>query len=220
MLDYRQMNRAGYFAFVLAVCAFVVPLVAQNDNEADKNPKSEGAAAQPSRNTGKSQRPSISVSEEWREMVFLVGDGITRDQQMIGESLMKILDNEELSAAERIRAAELLGSLRYQPAIPLLIKHIRLTPPIRTEAILEIPSALGNYGNAVIPHLVEAYVNQKSDDSSASRDRDNAFKYAITSTNAIRTAKIYAKGLAIETNDLEKQQRIKKLLEYLAEYTP
>lgn len=151
------------------------------------------------------------------------GEGERTDQEMleltdsmmphydeIGKYWMKVLDDEEGQTMQRVitpdkhrlfavnqrrvYAAKVLGQMQYLPAIPVLIKHIRLDD--RTVTLISdsgdgfaSQEALVEYGDAAVPQIVDAYLNDTG------RSLSLHFVSAMSSGRPREVASAYFLGL-------------------------
>lgn len=128
--------------------------------------------------------------------------------------LEQILKDAKQPAAVRLKAARLLGQLRYAPAIPTLIQHIALT---ETGKFVEdgpeylCADALGLYGDAAVPLVVDAYLKTDQDDQS----EEDRFLSAIRAGKTGKVAIAYTKGLAPAKPDPAFEQKLKLLVSYV-----
>lgn len=127
----------------------------------------------------------VPLSEE---QILGFSSMLTQHCDEIGTYWIKVLDDEKETNARRVLAAKALGTIKYRPAIPVLIKHIRLLDRDRTaiwgvsESGIEFASqyALGHqYGIAAIPGIINAYLDDTDRDlrlhfMSSIRPRDQA----------------------------------------------
>ncbi len=157
-----------------------------------------------------------------KELVFR-GEGERTDQEMfdltdsmiqhsdeIGKYWMNVLDDEEGQTMQRVitpdkhrlfavnqrrvYAAKVLGQMKYLPAIPVLIKHIRLhdmTVTLISDSGDGFASqeALVQYRDAAVPQIVDAYLNDTG------RSLSSHFVSAISSGQPDVVASTYFLGL-------------------------
>lgn len=122
--------------------------------------------------------------------------GVLDDEQGAGMQLEHVPDKQRGFAMNqrRVFATKVLGQMKYRPAIPVLIKHIRFRD-ITVTAISDsgegfvAQEALGQYGNAVVPEIMDAYL----DDSD--RNLLLHFLAAIHEGCTEKAAKTYLLGL-------------------------
>ncbi|MGH7201773.1 MAG: hypothetical protein ACREJB_14285, partial [Planctomycetaceae bacterium] len=74
--------------------------------------------------------------------------------------------------------------------------------------------ALAEYGDAMVPSVVHAYLDRREGDfSQETQQREFAFFAAITEkVQTIKTAQTYIKGIASETSSPAKKRRIEYFL--------
>ena len=119
---------------------------------------------------------------------------VTEHYEEIGQYWMKLLDDDKALNKRRAYAAKVLGQVRYLPAIPVLIKHIRFmefTGDVYSDGEdgLVVQQALGKYGNAAVPAIIDAYLDDPDD-----RKR-SALKNTIYSGETQKVAMTYLYGL-------------------------
>ncbi len=117
----------------------------------------------------------------------------------IGKYWMRKLDDESVHGAQRnvnqSEAANFLGILKYPPAIPILIKHVELVSigigytEGDPDANHVVKRALGEYGNAAVPAVIEAYLD------TADSNRRAFLQGAIESGRTHKFASTYLDGL-------------------------
>lgn len=136
----------------------------------------------------------------------------------VGPKLVTLLADEKQPASVRLEAATWLGRLRYTPAIPTLIRHIKLVNP---DAVVsdgpEFPcrDALQMFGDAAVPTLVDAFLEFKD------RDQDLEFGlYTAIHRKSRSAARIYAKGQAAQNPDPKFQKRVEYFLEEIKTDVP
>ena len=132
----------------------------------------------------------------------------TRD--VVGERLILILADERRHGKDRDQAAYWLGKMRYAPAIPTLIQHITL---VKDQEVFSdgheyaCKESLRMFGDEAVPGIVDAFIA----DQSTSQTRGFCL-YSSIADSSVPTARIYAKGLAMENPDKKYQQRVSLLL--------
>ncbi len=136
----------------------------------------------------------------------------------VGPKLVALLADENRPAALRLEAAIWLGRLRYTPAIPTLIRYIKLVNP---EAVVsdgpEFPcrDALQMFGDAAVPTLVDAFLEFKG------RDQDLEFGlYTAIHRKSRTAARTYAKGLATQNPDPKFHKRVEYFLDQIKPDVP
>ncbi len=138
---------------------------------------------------------TIEVRLSENEILQLT-ESLTQHYDQIGKYWMNVLDDEDNDNASRVKATKALGQMKYNPAIPVLIKHIRLHDDSilgYTESGIDFPAsqALGQYGNAAVPQIVNAYLDDK--------DRKLSYDYlgSIWAGRTMAFAKTYLLGLQV-----------------------
>lgn len=131
-----------------------------------------------------------------------------------GAQLLAILKDQTRPSKMRVRCALALGELKYQPAIPELIRQLLLYPGndngeaiIFTEATLPpCVQALSKYGNAATSEIINAYM--KEDDEY----RRLLLSIVVAKAKAKDMAIAYAKGLSMDSKDAMATKRVQELI--------
>ena len=141
----------------------------------------------------------------------------------LGPQLMKLLTDEKppkdvwLYPLENRHAAAIwLGKLRYQPAIPMLIKYIETEGPAYDDGpTYPCTDALAKYGDAAVPALVDAFLS----DDGRSGGREHCI-YSSIAESSQPTARTYARGRAAENSDPEFKKRVEYFLNKIKPEVP
>jgi hypothetical protein len=142
------------------------------------------------------------VFTEAERETFAEAERLAAQRDELGAKLNALLDDADASIHARLRAATLLGELQYAPAIPTLIRHRDVTP--RIADIPPVTFALGQYGDAAVPQIVETFLNEELFVSpvGVSRGRHSFRLYgAIMVGNTFDTVLTYARGIAATEHD-------------------
>jgi len=136
----------------------------------------------------------------------------------IGRKLERVLVDEKQPQNDRAQAAQLLGKLRYTPAIPSLLRF-------RNWALLEDPDpdtdevkypcmdGLVQFGEAATPQMVSAWLEESN--GSASIKFVLAFARAKTVKSALAIARSIASNEPNTQTKLSHERRITQLARYL-----
>lgn len=165
---------------------------------------------------GRCQQPGSDAAAQppnalLRDAVALLGE-----QQRIGNQLIALLDDPQQPIEVRLAAADLLGRMQYLPAVETLIRHIELPIPnyegFRDNPTITRPlmGALGKFGDAAVPQIVDTYVKSRNTDARYLLIR--SLKESQSAPTAIR----YANGLAAAKTATEfDKERARYLVEML-----
>jgi hypothetical protein len=139
---------------------------------------------------------------------------LVEERDALGTELLAVLNNESAPDDQRAQAAELLGKLRYEPAIPMLIRYIDVMPSVTLSGGPPAAMALRELGDAAIPRVIEAYLQETNDGSRRANRREYAFRIATGGARNVQTARLYVKGLAAETTTPDVKRRIEEFLRF------
>jgi hypothetical protein len=139
---------------------------------------------------------------------------LVEQRDALGAELLAVLNDERALDDRRAQAAELLGKLRYEPAIPTLIRYIDVMPSVTLSGGPPAAMALRELGDAAIPRVIEAYLQETNDGSRRANRREYAFRIATGGGRNVQTAKLYVKGLAAETTNPDVKRRIEEFLKF------
>ena len=133
---------------------------------------------------GQGKQPPAAIPE------FVDAEGVVKARDAVGPQLVAILADEKRPDEDRVEAAIWLGKMQYTPAIPMLIKYIKLEKPalvVRDGPEFPCQDALIDFGDAAVPSLVDAFmaVNEHGQDrliclwmAIAHKSRPAAWTYA------------------------------------------
>lgn len=102
------------------------------------------------------------------ELVLCTTVQWTLHHEKVGQYWMNVLDDKESLMEPRTCAVEVLSKMRYRAAIPILIRNILFTDfaprsPRDLDEQFPVPRALGQYGHAAVPDIINAYLNAPID---------------------------------------------------------
>lgn len=176
-------------------------------------PAEEQSARTQEQSASTEEQPAATEEAQVKQAEWM----IPRYYDKIGARLTATLANEKQPIHQRVRAAKLLGEMKYSPAIPTLICYVGLLDPevtaISSDWSLGLPclAALFQFRNAAVPKVVEAFLGEEN------ASRRYRLYSTIASYHTRRTALIYAKGLAAHDETKVHPKRLKELLKYLAQ---
>lgn len=143
--------------------------------------------------------------------------GIINEFDVVGASLVKIVDNSKQPLDDRLAAIELLGEMRYLPAIPSLIRQLDLRPHLSSEARPSPATvALGRFGDAIVPSIVEEYVQHKK--GRMGLLGPERYLVILSKAGTLSAARIYAKGKLNEASDAETRLYLQNFLNVLSTF--
>ncbi|PQO26660.1 HEAT repeat domain-containing protein [Blastopirellula marina] len=152
---------------------------------------------------GNCQQPGADAAADPPNVLFRDAEALLGEQQRIGNRLIALLDDPQQPIEVRLAAADLLGRMQYLPAVETLIRHIELQIP-KYEGIRDNPTitrplmgALGKFGDAAVPQIVDTYVKSRNTDVRYLLVR--SLKESKSAPTAIR----YASGLAAAKTETE-----------------
>jgi hypothetical protein len=160
------------------------------------------------------------------EALCAKAETLIRERDQLGVQLDAVLADEDSPLEVRIRAAQLLGRLQYSPAIPTLIRYAHLYPLFVRELIPPpVGGALADYGDAAVPQIVEAVLEENRSLISGGVQSGRSlltFYLALRSGGTMETARTYALGIAATRQDdaelVEKVDTfVRRLERYLSE---
>ena len=128
-----------------------------------------GAAhARGDRLTGEAQEAASQASTPTEEAILANTESLIKNYEDVGRYWTGILDDESNSNSKRVYATKALGTMKYPPAVPVLIKQIRLFD----ESIIILSDngpdafasqiALIQFGKAAVPDVITAYLDEES----------------------------------------------------------
>ena len=95
-------------------------------------------------------------------------ESLMQHYEDVGKYWVSVLDDESNSNSRRVYAAKVLGKMRYPPAIPILVKHVRLVDKSigaisgNEDEPLAGLNALAQYRNAAVSDVINAYLDEES----------------------------------------------------------
>jgi hypothetical protein len=164
--------------------------------------------------TGAQQNSPETVQKSPDQTLFEDSHRIAQQIEVVGPKLIAILDDDSAPIADRLRAATLLGKLKYRPGIPVLIKHIELFDKFKITSDgpdYDCMLSLVEYGEAAMPAVIEAFLAINSDDQT----REHLLRQVIGVGRLAKVAVPYCKGLAPDEPNLDYERRLAQLMKYL-----
>jgi hypothetical protein len=169
--------------------------------------------------------PSDEDQEQTMESEALLEDAekLIRARDRLGAQLDVLLADESTSVYVRIRAAQLLGRLQYSRAISTLIRNADLYPPEISELIAPpVAEALAEYGDAAVPQIVEACLDEDlfliSGGTKSGRSLFPLY-HALRKGGTLQTARRYALGIAAtRQEDAELVEKVETFVKRLERY--
>lgn len=143
---------------------------------------------------------------------FVTARARKEDADALGKEMLAILNDETQAPENRVQAARLLGEMRYLDAIPHLIRHRSIRPRIIFDSgdAFPVHTALAKFGDAAVPALIQDYLHEER--SPTWRSSKESYLGILKRGNALRAARVYAKGLLAEAGTHEKKHSIQKLV--------
>jgi len=132
----------------------------------------------------------------------------------LGPKLIEVLDNPNASITDRLKAATLLGRLKYPPGIPVLIKYAGLFDKFKITSDgpdYNCIDALAEYGDAAVPAVVDAFLATSPDDQIPEH-------WLLSVVNDGKLGKValpYCKGLAPDKPNPDFDKKLVLLKNYL-----
>jgi hypothetical protein len=131
---------------------------------------------------------------------------IVKDRHDLADRLLSTLNDSKLSSGTRLQAAKALGELRYEAAIPSLIKHLTLYDESSSGLFGEIDpalpypcaQALHQFGPEVIAPVIKRYVEEE--DPIRRELLSDALRRG-TPRRSLDTSIRYARGFGFELTD-------------------
>ena len=173
-----------------------------------------GAAhARGDRLTGEAQEAASQASTPTEEAILANTESLIKNYEDVGKYWMEILDDDSNSNSKRVYATKALGTMRYPPAIPVLIKHIRLfDKSIHILSDNELDAfasqlALAQFGKAAVPAIINAYLDDPDDHKRV------ALKNTIYSGKTQQVAMTYILGLQAQHDKRLTDEQVRYFLE-------
>lgn len=132
----------------------------------------------------------------------------------LGPKLVKVVEDPKASVADRFQAAKLLGKLKYQPGIAVLIKHIGLFDRQGYGSDgpeFECIGALVEYGDAAVPAVIDAFLDVSEDDQT----QESLLLSVVAVGKLGKVALPYCKGHAPVEPTPAFERKVRRLLSYL-----
>jgi hypothetical protein len=137
-----------------------------------------------------------------------------KEQQALGKLLVAVLDDPKKPNLDRVRAAEGLGLLRYDPAVATLVRHIDLhdsrptTSDDEWDVIGPYPcvKALRRLGLETLEPLFEEYIREKDDKRRELLEM--ALPDSIKSSKYREVAVRYVRGYAHDVTNQDQMDRV------------
>lgn len=136
-----------------------------------------------------------SVDESTKEDLS-DAEELSKKAEELGNRLIKILADEKQLPGSRAKAARILSKLKFAPAIPVLVNNIRLSDP----SVESIPGKEGNplvcllalqaFGNAAVPQIVDAYLDECDPIENLSRNEDIKRRLLLAAIGGGRTSRV------------------------------
>ena len=164
---------------------------------------------------------NVNISEKGSDVINKAIK-LSKEIDATGKRLINILSNKKIDVEKRIKAGLLLGELNYMPAIPALIKNINLTPVNTDEpAFPPLHMALAKYGEAAVPSIVRECLKNDSFVIGGGILRGHSILplyMAILKGKTVKTARIYALGIGVESEDQKMKEKTKLFINELSTY--
>ncbi len=110
---------------------------------------------------------AYAESQQSAEEILRHTEVMMQNYDRTGKFWMKVVDDEKADIRYRGYAAKVLGTMKYPPAIPLLIEHshvmdgrVGYTDGDGGYSYYVIRNQLELYGNAAVPQIVNAYLDR------------------------------------------------------------
>ena len=164
--------------------------------------------------TGAQQKSSGKPDNKANKILFDDSERTAQQIAVLGPKLIDVLDDPKASITDRLRAATLLGQLKYRPGIAVLIKHVGLFDQFKITSDgpdYDCILALVAYGEAAVPAVVDAFVATSRDDQS----RESQLLLVISVGKLWKVALPYCKGLAPEKPGPDFEKKLMHLKSYV-----
>ena len=133
---------------------------------------------------------------------------------VLGPKLVKVVEDPKASFSDRFQAAQLLGKLKYQPGIGVLIRHIGLFDRFALTSDgpeFKCIAALTEYGDAAVPAVIDAYLVVSEDDQT----QEHLLLSIVSTGKRGAVALPYCKGLAPVKPEPAFDKKLRLLMNYL-----
>jgi len=164
--------------------------------------------------------------DETTAVDFSDAEELSKEVKRLGARLIKIVADDKQPPESRVKAARLLGELKFAPAIPTLINNISLVDR-SLDGIsgsegdpLVCLIALQSFGNAAVPQIVDAYLDEPDPIKNVSRNEDirrHLLLAAIGGGSTSRVATTHYLGLSARKDKRITPAKTKEWNQYLGQ---